>query len=679
MLPPTDPLIAAAVKPLSKNAEQQLAVSEMLRETADPAHPEAAAAIARWEKMDAKKHPDAWKTLLYVLTAVSLVAFVVMGISMNRSIRMIRAVYSFDPIRDATLTNGLSPAEKLLLGDPSLPLIAQKEALHLSDPDRPDFYAEYAGVYFSEHSTLPADFLETVARIDPDNSFFLYNAAGRTGGESVSKIKAPHSSSGLPRMREGVKLMPISAETEWEITKESDFAAAMEIIGKATAMPRFDSYETAMAEKRVPLFDQDTIVGRIHALANSAMQPSQVISLMKVANLLQASAYRHSVAGDAEGFRRDHAMTEAFLRHLGTGPDRTLVGELVFNVVAESTTRSLYHGAVRLGLGDLAENLGKRKDAFQEYRDLKEIGRHNNGAELLEMEGSMMHKLSLSMVSRQVANPPTLRSADFAPGRLADHDLASAVAVSCLFVSALLAGLWVLGFQFRAPQPIRILAGRFTQLLNARDWTWILGIGVVLPFAGILAISLLTPMGGRSMSLYRLGFLFPFIHYAILLLFLLSVPPLLIRWRMAKRGGPFGLDGRIGKLSFVFPILGILVALAAFPLVAWSKIRGDYTFMLLGGLLGLWQLFIIISVLRALLGKQGLRLRRAIIARAMLPAVALAMIIAAVVLPLFLASAQKRIAKDELTRVASRGFSRYEAEVADLKRKEVNAILGIEN
>ena len=679
MLPPIDPLIAAAVKPLSENVEQQLAIAEMLRETSDPAHPDAAAVITHWEEMDAKKHPDAWKFLLYAVAAVSLIAFVFIGISVSRSVRIIRSLSNFDPAPVSTLPTGLSSAEKLLLGDPSLPLIAQKEALHLSDPERPDFYSEYAGSYFSEHQTLAPDYLETVARIAPDNSFFLYNAAGKTGGESVAKIKSRSSSSGPPRMREGVKLMPISAETEWEITDQAAFTTAMEMIVRATALPRFDSYETALAEKRVLLFDQNTIAGRIQALATYATRTTQMISLTKVANLLQASAYLHSVAGDADGFRRDCALTEALLRHLGTGPGSTLVGELVFGTVSEMSIRSLYHGAVRLGISDLAESLGKRKDAFQEYRDLKELRRRNYGAELLEMEGSMMQRLSIPMLSRQVANPPILNSADLAAGRLADHDLASSMAVSCLYAVLIISGLWVLGFQFRAAKPLRILAGRFNQLLTVRDWPWILGVGVVLPFAVIFAISILTPLGGRSFSLSRMGFLFPAIHYAILLLFLFSVPPLLIRWRMGKRSRPFRLEVRIGRLPFVFPILGILVALTAFPLVTRYLTRADHAFMLLGGLLGLWQMFILIGVLRALFGKQELRLRRAIVAREMLPAFALAIIIAVAALPFFLASAQKRIAKDELTRVASRGFSRYEAEIADLKRKEINTILGFEN
>jgi hypothetical protein len=673
MLPSFDPLITAAVKPLSKNAEQKLAVSEMLREKTDPADPDAAAAIARWEEMDAKKRPDAWKAVLYAITAVSIVAFIIIGFTMNRSIRMIRAISSFGPVLESPLQKGLTPAEKLLLGDPAKSTLAQKEALHQSDPYRPDFYAEYAGAYFEENHKFPSGHLETVARIDPDNSFFLYTAAGRTGGDSISKL--PSKGTGSRRMRDGVSLPPITKETEWEITDEAEFAAAMELIEKASVLPRFDSYETAMAEIRISLFDQDRFVERVMALAHSASQTSQVISLMKMANVLQASAYLHSVAGDAEGFLRDHELAEAMLRQIGNSPPNNLVGELVFNAIAETTTRSLYHGSVRLGMGELSDSLGKRKSAFQENRDLREIRRGGDNVTLVEMEGSMMHRLSFSMISRQVNDPPVLRSEDLAPGRLADHNLASAAGVSSLFVSALLAGLCVLLFQFRAPQSIRVLAVRFTQLLNARDWLWILVAGIVLPFLVIFCISILTPMGGRSMSLTRTGFFFPSIHYAILLLFLLTLPPLLIHWRMGKRSGAFKLGCRVGRLSLAFPALGVCVALAAYPLVAWNMIRGGDELVLLGGLLGLWLLFILIGLLRALFGIQAFRLRRAIIARAMLPAFSLAMIITVVALPFFLASAQSRMTQDELTRVASRGFSRYEAEVADLKRKEVNQVL----
>lgn len=676
VIPSFDPLINAAVKPLSENAEQQLAVSGMLRECADPAHPGAAATIARWEQMDAKKRPEAWKAILYAAAAVAFLAFVAIGISMYQNIRIIRAISSFDPVH-ASLPEGLGPAERLLLGDPKKSPLAQKEALHLSDPERPDFYAEYTAAYHQENVRLPSSYLETVARIDPENSFFLYAAAGRIGGESVTKPAS--KGTGARRMRDGVELPAIPAETEWEIADEAGFKEAMELIEKASALPRFDTYETAMAEKRVALFDQDKFAGRIHALANSASQVSQTVPLMKMANVIQASAYLHSVAGDAEGFRKDHELAGAMLEQIGNGPPANLVGELVFAAIAESTTRSLHQGAIRLGLDDLSESLGKRNAAFQEYRDLRMIRQRKSDdalVGLVEKEGSTMHRLTLPVVGRQLAGPPALRSEDLADGRLADHNLASAVAASLVFVSVLLAGICAFLFQFRAPQPIRVMDGRFAQLINARDWAWILGAGVALPFALILCISVLTPLGGRSIGLPPMGFLFPSIHYTVLLLFLLTLPPLLIHWRMTKRSGAFSLGFKAGRLPIAFAALGVLMALAAFPLVDWKIVRGDSIFMLLGGLLGLWQLYILIGALRALFGKKAHRLRRAIVARAMLPALALAMIIPVAALPFFLLSAQHRMTRDELTRVDARGFSRFEAEVADLKRKEINAILG---
>ncbi|QTN32766.1 hypothetical protein HZ994_10620 [Akkermansiaceae bacterium] len=680
MLPETNPLIAAATAPFADNAEQRMAVTGMLRETADPAHPDAAAAIVRWEEMDARKHPGAWKVILYALAAISLAALVITGISAFKTMRMVRALTSFAPIGEGISPEGLSASGKLLLGDPSKPRITQKEALHNSDPERPDFYAEYADAYFEFHDAFPAHHLQTVARIDPENAFFPYIMAGRQGGDSIEKVKSPPSGpSPPPRMRDGVRLRPIPKETVWKITDEAEFAEAMEWIAKASALPRFDSYETALAEKRVGLFDQETFVGRMQALTYSASQTSQVISLMKAANLLQASAYLHSVDGDAEAFRRDHEMAEALLAHLGKSPPGTLVGELVFNAIAIATTQSLYHGAVRLGISDLEESLGKRKAAFQEYSDLKEIRRNDATTLLIEAEGSMMHRLSLPLIGRQVANPPVLTSNDLAPSRLAEHDFASALGVSALAASALVCGLCVFLFQYRAPRAIRVLSDRFTQLLNGCDWIWIFGIGVVLPFMVTFAISLLTPLGGRGMGLSRMGFQFPAIHYTILLLLILGVTPILVRWRLGKRSGAFGMDFRIGKPAFVFPVMGIVLALAAYPLLAGNIHKGRNTLILLGAPLLLWQLSIVVTALRALFGKQASRLRRAIVARVMQPAFALALIIPAVALPLFLASAEKRFTEDDLTRVAARGFSSYEAEIANLKRQEVNTILGIEN
>ena len=56
------------------------------------------------------------------------------------------------------------------------------------------------------------------------------------------------------------------------------------------------------------------------------------------------------------------------------------------------------------------------------------------------------------------------------------------------------------------------------ELLDAGDWTWILGAGVLLPLVYVLAVSLLTPLGGREFGMLGNGMLLPAGHFVGLIL-----------------------------------------------------------------------------------------------------------------------------------------------------------------
>lgn len=680
MLPETHPLIEAATKPLADNAEQRLAAHALLGETFDPAHPGGADAMSRLERVDRMKRPWLPMAAICGLAAVSLVAFLFIATSMNRSIGILRALTASDSAMDESALTRFSPEERLLLGDPALTRLEQKEALHLSDPGRPDFYAEYAGAYFQEHFALPSDYLDTVGRLDPDNAFFLYNAAGKEGGDSVSKTNSS-SAPGVEatRMRDGVELPPVPGETAWKADDPAAFGKALEMIGTATGLPRYDTYETALSEARTRLFDQSCLPGRLHALAYQAAQTTQTISIRKVVDLLCASAYLSSVEGDEERFLRTRDISEAFLRHLSSAPQAYLVVELIYAASADLITRSLYHGAVRLGRDDLAASLGERKAAFQELRDLRNIRKNGaGGTELaIKREGSVIQSRTLPMVAQMVANPPSVDGGDLRPGRLADHDFVSALAMSFIVSALFIVALFVLLFRLRAPRHVKILAGRFAQLLDARDWAWILGAGVALPFALVFSISWLTPFGGRGLGIETTRFLFPVLHFNILLMLLLSVPPVVVRWRLAGRLAPFGLDVRAGWFAISICVLGVMASLLPFPIMGWEALPSSAMVVVAGTIL-LWQGAILVGILRALLGKRESRLPKAIVGHALFPVFLATMVLSVATVPLILGSANHRISEDLLTKVVPTGLSRFEAGVAAEIRREVNAILGFE-
>lgn len=680
MLPETHPLIEAVTKPLADNAEQRLAANALLGETFDPDHAGVGAAISRLERIDRMKRPWLPFSALCALAVLSLAALAFAAHSMNRSFALMRSINDPDPAAYKKFYTRFSSEELLILGDPALSRLRQKEALHLSAPDRPDYYAEFAGAYFAEHDALPPDYHETARRLDPGNAFFLYNAAGKEGGESVRKIEKQKATGEIaPRMRDGMKLRPLPGETGWKVDDPAAFGKALEMIAAASRMPRFDSYERAMAEARIPLFDQSDITGRIHALVYQASQTTQTVSLRKVADLLCAGAYLSSLEGDEEKFLMIHGISEAFLGQLCSTPPEGLVAELVYHLTADIVTRALYHGAVRLGMDELAVSLGEREAAFQEARDIKQIGndRIDGNEAALKKEGSMLQALMLPLVSRQVANPPQLDGGNLKPGRLADHDLVSAMAMSCIAIILLPVALLVLLFRLRAPRHVRILAGRFAHLLEAGDWLWICGAGVALPFAIVFCISWLTPFGGRELGLRATHFLFPLIHFNILLLLLFSVPPSIVRWRLAGRLAPFGLGMRMGWLGISISVLGVIASLLPSPIMGWKTLPSS-AMMAVALVFSLWQGAILFGICRAMLGKQETRIPKAIVGHALLPVHLVALILSVAAVLLIFASANRWISKDLLTKAVPTGLGQFEADVAAEKRREVNAILGFE-
>lgn len=675
MRPKSHPLIEAAVKPLSGNPENELAAIAVLERTVDTDHVESQAAISRWAKHDLRTRPVLWIPMIYLLAVLSLILFSIIGSTINRDIQLLRSMGRSHSPKELAIFKGLSPAEILLLGDPALPDLEQKKALWQSAPKNPAYYAEYAGAWFNENGALPDDYLETVRTIDPENAFFLYNVAGRVGAECLSKLVTQSSTKNPPRVVDGVKLKPLPNETEWEITDPVAYEEALAALKSASDLPRLDSYEASLLATRIALFDQSRISNRLLALAYSASQSTQVISFRKVADLLSASLYLNSIEGDAEGFMEALAISDEFLKHQASGPKGSLVAELVYAASAEILTRSIYHGAVRLGMNDLANSYEAKMELFQQERDRKQM-RASSEDQMIAREGSVLLAMTLPMVKRQVADPPPLKKSALTAGRRADHDFISAFATSLIAVAMCISTFVVLCFRFRDSETVRILARRYGQLLNGKDWLWIFGLGLALPFLLTFVVSWLTPLGGRSLGMRPTAFLFPVTHFMILLLLLFTLPPLIIRWRLSKITSPFGWNCGPTKLDLLLPVAGVTASLLAFPIVGWRLLPHS---ALLGIeiVMALWVLKIVVGILRTMFGKDTKRLQRATITHALLPVYAFAFVLSVLCIIPILTSANRWISQDQLSKVVATGFSYYEAEVAEQKRKEVSAILGL--
>jgi hypothetical protein len=675
MLPEAHPLIEAVTKPLANNAEQRLAANALLGESLNETHPAVAETLARLERADRKKFPRLWRVCLHVCAAVAFLLLAIPAVKMRQAWQGMGFSGGIGGEEIALLPENLTPSQRLLVGDPALPTRRQRELLHLSAPERADFFTEYAGAYASDFKKLPDGYLETTARIDPDNAFHLYNAAARNGGDFVEKVKPvsprPTRYSGGKRIRE------LPDEAVWKIKDEAKFNGALELIAKAATLPRYDTYETSLAAARLPLFPQDRIIPRIRAIAHTAGQTTQVISLRKATDLISAKAYFLSLAGDTEGFLKLHADSEAFLAHIARSPESHLVGELVYAVCASGTANAFHFGAERLGLPELAGEMQRRRQAFIDDANMREQ-REDAISDHIETKASSLAALTAPMVGRQVANPPPFDPESLTPGRLSEYDVYSSLLLALSVVTLGLAALAIFLLRALLPGPVKIVSKRFDLLLRPVDWAWVAG-AVVAPIAFTLTITRYTSLGGRDFSVHHNEMLFPAVHHLLVLLMLLTVPPLVIRWRLGKRLGAFGMMGVFRPLPLIPPAVGFPALLIAHPVIRRFSDWHDKLIMLPFALiLAAWCISILIGFLSIHFGKREPRIARAAALSALPTALSFAIILLAALVPVYRESAERWIAKDELTRAVVNGLSAYEAEIARRKRSETNAILGIE-
>lgn len=681
MLPETHPLIESITETLADNAERRIYADAFLGKNFNSAHPGVADVTKRLEIASRRKFRVLRKALPWVLAAVAIAAVVFANAS---TFRFAKAVYNFDvfePWEKPALPAGLTEEGRLLLGDPAIDDLEQKRRLHLHAPENPAYFAEYVQGFVSKNSALPPDFLENAARIAPGNAFFPYITAGLTGKESISKNKVSGPSP-PPRFVDGVRLSNLPREAEFTIKDPAVFDQAMEQIAKATALPDFETYTNPMIAARVRLLPVGNMAEFMRTLMYAyGASANGIIYLRHVADLMSARAEQLSKSGRKEEFLTLAKQRDAFIDHLGHNPDSILVGELVYAVIASATATNFRFAAERLGLTELTEAYRKQSDAFREEKDLKEIRQKKAVDPFPEAKASALTRLTLPMVGRQVNSPPPLNDADFEPLRRAEHELAGCLGFLATALIIPLAALVVFLFRFIAPPVIRLLAKRMAGVLGMADWGWVIGIGIVVPISLFLIVTRLTPLGGREYGVLYFEALFPGVPLVALLLGLLIAPAIVVRWRLTKHLAPFGLSDRFTvpvSLAMLTMILGW--SLATLPVLVRFGADNQYVLIALATPPALCLCLVIANALRTIFGKPTARLVQAATAMAVLPAYPIAIIALCALTPIHSAGEKRWLAKETLIRVNpdAPDLGAYEFKVTAQKRKEINAITGVE-
>jgi len=683
MIPETHPLINSITQPFADDVEMKLSACQILEETFEPSHPSVAEMIERLELQDRRKFPTLAKMALWIV-AVTVLGFAIYVESpLIRSFIDISNILSFDEPEPPPLPAGLTRQEQLLLGDPSLDGLTQKELLLESDPTNPAYFLEYALAYGSlNNNQLPPDFLETAARIDPENSFYLYWAAGKIGADAVEKVtRSPGSPRPSPRYVDGVKLRPLPVETEYTIKDQAAYDEALALINKASELPKFDNYGIMMMKARMRLIPPVKSFAEYVRAVNVQFGNSAVgtISMMKASDVMNARAEELSKKGDKEKFISLAAQRDAFLARWAGMGDGFLIDELIYRAIASGSVINFQAAAQRLELTELADAYRKQNDAFVAARDFCDLRDDEDVERFIIQHGSYLSRLSLPMVSQRVQNQPPLLDSDLKPSRMAEHELLGGIGLVSVALIILVSTLFIFLFRFLVTRTIRLTAKRFATLLTLQDWIWIFTLGVALPILVFLYINRLSPVSGRDYGVSCFIGIFPGLHLSVLLLNLLLIPAVVTRWRLTRRAAAFKFGSRIDLLSL--PVIAVILvySIVAFPLLL-MKISNFNTAVQIGlaaPLVG-WLGFVFFNGLRIILGGARSRIIQSATAIAVIPVYPLAIIALCLSLLPYLEGEKYWIPKDKLHLIDpdAPDLGAYECKVAVQLRKETNAILG---
>jgi hypothetical protein len=657
--------MAAAVKPIG-NPEQKLGLWAWLGEMIGKADGRSLEeAIRRWKAVDmGKTNPLVRKVAFVVLTALALFGALMFPNPLRDLKPLARAVGSGGGGANSLqrlIGAGLSADEKLLVGDPTLTALQQKEALFASDPDNPAFFADYAVCYQQTLDRLPPDFLATAHRLDLDNAWFDYFAASVVAKKSVESAK---------RTKEEREAY---APFRWTVRKPELVRESLELFRRAKGKSRFENYEESLLRQRIRLLPQQNQIEWLASLAYVAGQSAAQMPMKDLSNVISSQAWKAGEDRNLELFRQAEADAIDFLGNMGKLEDLSLIGELIHRASASGFSGALADAASKLGLPEDANRWEAISARFNQ--DDKERRAKNRGeayGRIFMEKGGMFVGLTVPLTARQVRNPPQVTDEDLKPARLMDHRLIGAASAFAVWILLALVCLALVIYRFKGPESPRLLAMRGCQLLRTADWVWVLLAGVILPVAAVVSVSWFTPAGGSGhsikMTMREPLVCLPAAHYLALFLMVIILSVIIARWRLSVSTGVFGFRGI--SWSGLAVVAGLVFYVVGYLYVHW----------LVGIALYAAVLWLLVMLGFGLFGRRTGLLRRLMIGRMILPAYLLGMVCMTAVSAASMASYREWFRKDEFMKFTAEAPAMipYEYKVAKQLREEIDAMLQID-
>jgi hypothetical protein len=679
-------LIEAAVRPLSDNAELQAAAGSLLETSVIEGSAGTERAIARWAAVDSSRKIFGWKPMLYVCLAI--VSLVMIGDLVRRSLRFDEQISVMDgssyldffhwssKISEEDVAAELTRDQSLLLfGDlTKKSKSGRRKALWDSAPENPAYFSDYVRAYWSEFERLPPDFLETANRIDPENSWFTYIAAGAMAKDSV-KARERSVAANAPK-----------TPTEWDIKNQAALGNALELLKKARSQPEYEPYFLKMARDRSGLLTTRTPEEVTFVLTYQwDNYPSVVINLRHLATAMNAGMWTCGEEEDREAFDDLLADAEAFYRKAAGSEVTGGHEELILMSATNGLIPSASAAAGKLGARDVVERFEPSLKKFLERKAVFEKRKRVRRASLMMMDqyGGRFGQLFNVTFVNNLMDPPVLTMRELEPGRLMDHE--TLAWEGCHFVCMMMmAGIGLAGlFRFRSPVLIRRLSERFEMLVLPRDWVWIFGAGVIIPLLYFVGITRFSPLGGRGLNvdmgqlnLFYLGHCPTWLlQWCVLAMLVVFVAGALSRRCIEMR---CGMRKSWGLRSF-FMVVPILSAAACIPVCGWAVVRDSHLIGALAGALGVLAfLSLVVIVCLALSSSHESRIIHCAVARMLQPSCAFAALIVISAAPVFKAKAFYWSGKDTMVRMDENFPTAmpYEYRVAVQHRKEMREMMG---
>ena len=546
----------------------------------------------------------------------------------------------------------------LLFGDEAVTNDAERwKALWQSAPENPSYFMEYAAAYFRVHQTLSPEILDTAARIDPDNAWYSAIMASAMAKKAVKK-----NTPGYDARKRGEK-------TTYTVTDEKQFASALELFQQAAHKPRLSPNQLELQKQRIALLPERTdFVSQFPRQVFAASQNCPLIDLRSLVDAISVQAGRHAERKDVAGFQQLVTNWRWLVR--ATAQDGvSLIDLMVARAFFTMPLSAFSEAAKSLGLEEDGEKFAR---LHQQNEERRKFGGLEDTA-LLETKSSAMTSLTLAAGRRQVESPPLITEADLRPGRYADDALASrAHALASWAVLGICAGLAAFS-GLRGDKSTVQLSKRLQDLFRWNDWLWILGGGILIPLLWYFAVTRLTPFSAREWSMRITGFFLPTAQLVSLTVLMLVASATIASGRLAKRAGFLGLKPRRTWLGWV----AVLSAALAIPLAGMiMEIRplGRTLFLASCALCCVALLWLVWGFFCHAFGKPpGGALRRATLARMMVPAWVFGMLVFALLTIVHYAEERHWIQQDRLLEITaeSPSMTRYERDLTAVLRKEM--------